>query len=203
MPVVHWRRLLLLVVVLLLGACARAPLRAPDDTLLAVQAGRVSALAAADAWRFTGRIAVSGEGEGGSGRIEWQQRGEAYVIELSAPVSRQSWRLSGDANGARLEGHGHGVLEDRDAEALLRRAAGWSMPLEPLRAWVRGARAGGDAELVFGAEGLPAVLQQAGWRIEYRSWTESAGVPMPQRVFAESGQRRVRLVVDRWETPGG
>lgn len=192
-----------LLVALLLGACARVPLRGPDAGLLAAQAGRESVLAAADHWRFTGRIAVSGEGEGGSGRIDWQQRGESYVIELSAPVSRQSWRLSGDASGARLEGHAHGVLEDRDPEALLRHAAGWSMPLEPLRAWVRGARAGGPSDVAFGAEGLPALLQQAGWRIEYRTWTEVQGLPLPQRVFAESGARRVRLVVDRWEASGG
>ncbi len=194
---------LVLLVALLMTACARAPLRGPDAQLLAAQTDREATLAEADHWRFTGRIAVSGEGEGGNGRIVWEQRGEAYTIELSAPVSRQSWRLSGDPSGARLEGHAHGLLEDQDPEALLLRAAGWSMPLEPLRAWVRGARAGGPAELAFGAEGLPALLQQGGWRIEYRSWTDLQGLPMPARVFAETGQRRVRLIVDRWEATGG
>ncbi|SDD88499.1 lipoprotein insertase outer membrane protein LolB [Aquimonas voraii] len=184
---------------LLLVGCARAPLRGPDAELLAAQAGREAALARIDHWRLTGRLAVSGEGEGGSGRIDWEQRGEAYTIELSAPVSRQSWRLSGDASGARLEGHGQGPLEDRDPEALLRRAAGWSMPLEPLQAWVRGARTRGRAEIAFGPDGLPALLQQGGWRIDYRNWGEFDGLSLPVRVFAESGERRVRLVVDRWE----
>jgi outer membrane lipoprotein LolB len=185
--------------VALLAGCARAPLRGPDAELLAAQSGRESALAQIEHWRLTGRLAVSGQGEGGSGRIDWEQRGEAYTIELSAPVSRQSWRLSGDASGARLEGHGQGPIEDRDPEALLHRAAGWSMPLEQLRAWVRGARTRGQADIAFGAEGLPALLQQADWRIEYRNWGEVDGLPLPVRVFAESGERRVRLVVDRWE----
>ena len=185
--------------VALLAGCARAPLRGPDAELLAAQSGRESALAQIEHWRLTGRLAVSGQGEGGSGRIDWEQRGEAYTIELSAPVSRQSWRLSGDASGARLEGHGQGPIEDRDPEALLHRAAGWSMPLEQLRAWVRGARTRGQADIAFGAEGLPALLQQADWRIEYRNWGEVDGLPLPLRVFAESGERRVRLVVDRWE----
>lgn len=193
----------LALLLLLLAGCARAPLRGPDAELLAAQSGREAALARIDHWRLSGRLAVSGEGEGGSGRIDWEQRGEAYTIELSAPVSRQSWRLSGDASGARLEGHGHGPLEDRDAEALLRRAAGWSMPLARLQAWVRGARTRGRAEIAFGPEGLPALLQQAGWRIEYRNWGEVEGLSLPVRVFAESGQRRVRLVIDRWELGDG
>ncbi len=192
----------LLALVVLLAGCARAPTRGPDAALLAAQAGREAALANQPLWRLSGRIAVSGEGEGGSGRIDWEQRGDSYAIELSAPVTRRSWRLSGDASGARLEGHEQGVLEDRDAEALLLRASGWSMPLDLLRAWVRGARAGGPSELQFGPQGLPAILLQGGWSIEYRSWTEVDGVPLPARVFAESGSRRVRLVVDRWETSG-
>jgi outer membrane lipoprotein LolB len=195
-----WRPLAVLVLLLvMLSGCARTPLRGPDAELLAAQAGREAALAPIDHWRLTGRLAVSGEGEGGSGRIDWEQRGEAYTIELSAPVSRQSWRLSGDASGARLEGHGQVPLEDRDPEALLHRAAGWSMPLEQLRAWVRGARTRGQADIAFGEQGLPALLQQAGWRIEYRNWGEFDGLALPVRVFAESGERRVRLVVDRWE----
>lgn len=194
---------LLLLLALCVAGCARTPLRGPDAELLAAQAGREAALAEFDHWRLSGRIAVSGEGEGGSGRIDWVQRGDTYSIELSAPVSRQSWRLTGDSSGARLEGHAHGVLEDRDAEALLYRAAGWSMPLEPLRAWVRGGRAGGRAELAFGPDGLPARLQQGDWHIEYRSWGRFDGLSLPVRVFADSGQRRVRLVVDRWERPDG
>jgi outer membrane lipoprotein LolB len=189
----------LVLLLVMLAGCARTPLRGPDAELLAAQAGREAALAPIDHWRLTGRLAVSGEGEGGSGRIDWEQRGQAYTIELSAPVSRQSWRLSGDASGARLEGHGQVPLEDRDPEALLHRAAGWSMPLEQLRAWVRGARTRGQASIAFGEQGLPALLQQAGWRIEYRDWGEVNGLPLPVRVFAESGERRVRLVVDRWE----
>ncbi|MFN7782196.1 MAG: lipoprotein insertase outer membrane protein LolB [Lysobacterales bacterium] len=190
---------MLVLLLVMLSGCARTPLRGPDAELLAAQAGREAALAPIDHWRLTGRLAVSGEGEGGSGRIDWEQRGEAYTIELSAPVSRQSWRLSGDASGARLEGHGQVPLEDRDPEALLHRAAGWSMPLEQLRAWVRGARTRGQADIAFGEQGLPALLQQAGWRIEYRNWGEFDGLALPVRVFAESGERRVRLVVDRWE----
>lgn len=192
------RWLLLCGLLVLLGGCATAPLRGPDATLLAAQAEREAELSARDHWRLTGRVAVSGEGDGGSGRIDWLQRGDVYTIELSAPVSRQSWRLSVDETGVRLEGLEQGPLLGGDAERLLHEATGWHLPLQLLRAWVRGARAQGPAELHFNEAGLPARLSQHGWEIDYRSWDDSASPALPVRIFAESEGRRVRLVVDRW-----
>lgn len=192
-------RLLLCGLLVLLGGCATAPLRGPDAALLAAQAEREAELSVRDHWRLTGRVAVSGEGDGGSGRIDWLQRGDVYIIELSAPVSRQSWRLSVDAAGARLEGLEQGPLLGSDAERLLHEATGWHLPLQLLRAWVRGARAQGPAELHFNEAGLPARLSQHGWEIDYRSWDDSASPALPVRIFAESEGRRVRLVVDRWQ----
>ena len=40
-----------------------------------------------------GRIAISDGDDGGSGRFEWQQRGQAYTLRFVAPVSGRSWRL--------------------------------------------------------------------------------------------------------------
>ena len=49
-------------------------------------------------WSFEGRVAISNAGKGGNGRIDWQQEDARYVVALSAPVTRQSWRLSGDTH---------------------------------------------------------------------------------------------------------
>ena len=99
-----------------------------EAAAMAAQQAREQRLQALPMLAFSGRVALSNGRSGGSGRIEWQLSGDRYEVTLSAPVSRQSWRLSGDSSGARLEGHGHGVLEDRDAEALLRRAANTRPP---------------------------------------------------------------------------
>jgi outer membrane lipoprotein LolB len=173
-------------------------MREADDGLLAAQAGREAALAAQPQWRMSGRFAVSGEGEG-----DWQQHADGYVIEISAPVTRRSLRLSVDLQGARLEGLEQGPMHGVDAQALLYEATGWTLPLQPLMAWARGARARGPAQLEFGSDGLPARLQQQGWQVEYRSWDSRHSPALPIRVFASSGERRVRLAVDRWELSGG
>lgn len=198
------RWLVLLVLVVLAAACTRAPVRLDADAarMEGLQA-REDVLATQRDWSLVGRIAVSDGRDGGSGRIEWQQRGDAFEIRLSAPVSRQSWRLSGAPGHARLDGVEGGPLEGRDAQALLYEATGWLIPLADMARWVRGGRGEGFATVSFDPEGLPALVQQSGWVVEYRDWLAPAadGLALPRRVFAEQGEARVRLQVDRWDVP--
>lgn len=185
---------------LLVAGCATAPSRQPaDSALLAGQAAREQALAAQPDWSLSGRIAVSAEGDGGSGRIEWLQRGEEFEIRLAAPVTRRSWTLTRRDGVVRLDGLDDGPRVGTDPQVLLYEATGWLIPFHALGAWVRGARAGDDAQIEFTPEGLPAVLREQGWAVEYRQWDASAP-PRPLRVFAEGQQgASVRLVVQTWD----
>ena len=205
------QRVLLLVATLLLGACAgRAPREAlpPLDAVPAVhQAQRERALAAHPDWSLQGRVALSNGRDGGSGRIDWQQQGDRYTVALSAPITRQSWRLSGDAGGALLEGLEGGPREGADPARLLREATRWEIPVTALADWVRGlpapAAAHGPASIAYGADGRVAASEQDGWRIGYGAWTAVDGMELPARLDARRGDASVRLVVDAWIFGGG
>lgn len=156
-------------------------------------------------WSFTGRAAISRGDKGGSGRIEWEQRDlHRYSIALSAPVTRQSWRLIGDlhSEAGRLEGLEGGPRDGEFAEELLLQATGWEVPLQQLGSWVRGAPAAEyPVESVeYDGQGRPALLRQAGWTVRYTAWRPGpAGQPdLPARIEAESGDARVKLQIDDW-----
>jgi outer membrane lipoprotein LolB len=176
----------------------------------AAQAEREQQLREQKDWALSGRIAVSSQGRGGSGRIEWQQSGPRYQVSLSAPITRQSWRLSGDAHGALLEGLEGGPRRGTDARTLLLRETGWDIPVVALAEWVRGARAQalGPARIEYRADGLPWLIEQGGWRIEYE-WPDQAGSagpaapPLPERLEARAlgHDATVKLIVDEWGTP--
>ncbi len=190
---------------LALAGCAVAPMRAPlppaeRAAALEAQAVRETWLAAHPDWRLEGRVALSNGSRGGSGRLEWRQRDGRYAVELSAPVTRQGWRLSGDADGALLEGLDGGPRSGPDASLLLREATGWEIPVAALAGWVRGARAGdAPAELDFSADGRLLQLRQAGWTLDYAGWQpQASGIELPMRVTATRDAARVRLVVDAW-----
>lgn len=194
----------------LLAGCAASPVRAPapalaGDALDARLRERDAWLARTEAWGFAGKAGISRAGKGGSGRIEWDQRaGGSYDVALSAPITRQSWRLSGDlaTGAARIDGLSGGAREGRDAEALLESATGWRVPLRLLGAWVRGALAPGvpAPAIDYDAEGRPVRFEQAGWTVRYLGWRPGPpGAPdLPVRIDAESGDARVRLVIDDW-----
>jgi len=205
------RRLALPLFLLLLSGCAGAPVLEPlppaqRAEAVARQEARERQLAGLDAWSLTGRVALSNHGRGGSGAIAWTQAGDHYTVSLSAPITRQSWRLVGEPGGVvRLEGLDGGTRIGTDAANLLRTATGWEIPVAALADWVRGARHrdGGTAELAFTADGRLARLQQDGWTLDFDRWAAAPGqlVELPGRVTAERGDARVRLVVDAWQ-PG-
>ena len=188
------------VLVLVLGACAAPRLR-PDATLLAVQEQRERMLAAQPAWSLSGRLAISGPQDGGSGSLEWSQDGDGFRFSVNAPVTGKTWTLTGNDGHVELAGLRAGTIVGKDAATLLERELGWKIPVSQLAAWVRAMRAPGKSDLVFRADGLPAELAQDGWRIEYRDYMLDRQPVLPRRIFASKGEYTVRLVVQDWHSP--
>lgn len=192
----------------LLAGCVAHPAREALPPITGApgmhQSQREAVLAKQVQWSLQGRIALSNGRDGGSGRIDWWQDGAGYQVSLSAPVTRQSWRLSGDGRVARLEGLEGGTREGVDPGALLREATRWEIPVTALSSWVRGARAGhdhGPAVAQYGADGRLTRIDQGGWTIEYDSWQPGeAGVELPNRLNARRGEASVRLIIDDWSS---
>ncbi|HET6431058.1 lipoprotein insertase outer membrane protein LolB [Dyella sp.] len=201
----RFRKLALCLGLAALSGCVSLPPRgktvATDAGLVAAQAAREEALRQVHDWRLDGRLGISNASDSrgnGSGSLSWQQRGDSYVFTVNGGFG-YDYRLSGDSRGAVLEGVGKQPIRGADAEALMRKAAGWSVPLASLRAWVLGLRAtGAPAQITFGTDRLPAVLEQDGWRVEYRAWDNTRQPALPTKVFASKPPYKVRLSVSDW-----
>lgn len=195
-------RFLAVALPLLLAACVPQAVRIKGDAgLLNDQLAREQALAHADHWTLQGRLGVSDGKTGGSGSFSWTQNGEHYEFVLRGPaISGMNFRLSGGPEGALLEGVDGGPLRGPDAEVLMHKALGWEVPLRDLRAWVLGLRAdSGPAELSFGADRLPALLEQDGWVVDYHEWDAVHQPPLPKKVYAERPPYKVRLSIESWQ----
>lgn len=184
---------LVLVVAALLSACAIKP-RSGDVGWRPVAD---TAPDHVDTFRLAGRLAVSDGKDGGSAGFLWSQRGDAYEFELRQPVSQRTWRLTGDARGAVLEGGDDGPRRGESAEMLLSEMLGWQVPFGALGDWVRGLP--GDSAVVAStrdARGRLELIEQAGWRVEFRAWLDD-GV-WPTRLTARRGPYSVRLSIQDW-----
>lgn len=150
-------------------------------------------------WQFEGRLVISDGQENGSGHISWKQNGEVFSIGLRAPVSGQSWRLSGDENHSQLEGVKPTPVTGDSAEELLRNEVGWNLPLGPLKSWLQGRTDNSETAVVVDKAGWPLSIDEAGWRIEFRDWHRNLTPPMPKRIIANNGNFQVRLAIQRWK----
>ena len=187
-----------LLLILALAGCA-APRIKPDADLLARQSTREHALAQQRTWQLSGRLGVSNGHDGGSGSLQWRQDGDAFRFSVHAPVTGKTWVLSGDAHHAVLEGLREQAVEGADAAQLLERELGWHVPVAELIYWARAARAPGDAHIEFRSDGLPATIEQDGWKIEYPDYDNAHDPPLPRKIFASRGDYRVRLSVSQWQ----
>ncbi len=193
----------LLVIALVLPACAPRAIRpaAAPNLVRAEQmlSERESLLFERDRFDLAGRIAISDGKDGGSGRFDWQQRGAAYSLRFTAPVTARSWRLEAQPGQALLIESNGAVRVANSAEQLLQRELRWHLPSDSLRYWVLGMRAPGAAsDLTFDAEGRLAQLRQSGWEIRYIEFDDAHSPPLPRKLFARSGEHQVRISVRKW-----
>jgi outer membrane lipoprotein LolB len=167
---------------------------------------REAAVWNANVWSLAGRIAVSNGRDGGSGRIEWSEDDEFFSVVFSAPITRQSWRLSMDETGATLTGLKGGPRTGNDPTALVREATGWEIPIDAMTAWVRGVPASEatPAATQYDALGRLSHLEEDGWVIDY-GWPDAptTNPVMPSRIEAVRGTAKVRQVVDAWTLGAG
>lgn len=181
-----------------LAACA--PVRVQESAQTnAAQTAREAKLASNTHWTITAHIGVSDGQDGGSGELVWKQDGDHYDFTVHAPVTGKTWKLSGDASHATLEGVDPQPDNGSNPERLLKDRLGWDVPLSKLGAWARGLRAPGSvAQLQFDAENRPAVIEQDGWKVEYRDWYIDRNPPLPKKLFASRGSAHVRMSIENW-----
>lgn len=181
-----------------LVACAPVRVKESAETNTA-QAAREAKLASITTWMLTAHIGVSDGKDGGSGELVWKQNGDNFDFTVHAPVTGKTWKLSGDASRATLEGVDPQPDTDTSPEHLLKQRLGWDVPLAQLSDWVRGLRAKGSASnTIYDAQNLPAVIEQDGWKVEYRDWFTDRTPPLPKKVFATRGNSRVRVSIEDW-----
>lgn len=160
---------------------------------------RRAALAEVTEWEFRGRVGVRVAGDGFNGRLRWWQRNDIFLGSVSGPFGAGTVRIQGDGNEIAITDEEGAVTEMEDAEQVLRRRYGWTIPVKSLRYWALGIP---DPDLPavteVGEDGLLERLEQGQWEVAIDAYTQSGGQPMPRRMTATHGDTRVRIVIDTW-----
>lgn len=171
-----------------------------------------------------GKLGVADARDSFSARFLWQQRDDAFVIDLWGPLGQGRVGLTGrDGSIALREGDGT-IIDSGTPDEVMRRHLGWSLPMEVLPAWVRGGPAPGHrvSGRVVDDDGRLTGFRQLGWTVTLERFraveggtvpvsagagpTASAATPaavpvtmLPHRITASRGDYRVRLAVSDWQ----
>jgi outer membrane lipoprotein LolB len=198
-------RWLVLSTLLLLCACAHQPRRvvSSSEAMAALDANE-QRIQSQSSFHLRGKIAIRSGADGGNGRFDWQQNATRLDFTLSAPLSNQTWKLSGQAGAFELVDSRKGVQRDGDAYALVERVSGWRIPIAQLQFWVRGARSpqflaqtpgqtqGAPSTVSFTRDGKLGSISQDGWLIEYQEFDRNG---RPSKLKASSGDAWVKVKI--------
>lgn len=199
---------LIVIVLLVLAACATQPSRPPVADSSAAWQRRLQRLTGIDTWELRGRLAVRTDEQGGNASFSWVRRGDGSRLTLAAPFGAGSVRVTYDADRAVLTDRSGEVHHGESVQELLGRATGWWLPLQGLEHWVLGLPAPGvPARRELDAWGRLAMLEQEGWHIEFIEYVEQNGYELPRRIFIRRGgdafgdSLEARFVIERWSVP--
>jgi outer membrane lipoprotein LolB len=193
---------LLLLAMTLLSACAsRAPQPETRDSEQ-LHEQRMARLLGWQGWSLTGRLGVNRGDEGGSGRLDWTVREDTSRLAFRGTLGQGAWRLDVTPDLARLELKDGTVREAPSVEGLVLDQTGWNAPVTALGWWVRGlvwpdGPAPTDRQL--NEDGTLAILEQAGWRIDWTRYTENdESLLLPSRLQLTRADVSIKLAISRW-----
>ncbi|MEX2474077.1 lipoprotein insertase outer membrane protein LolB [Marinobacter sp.] len=199
--------LLVLAASLLLGACTSIQLEPLPEGLTDQPPGdwteRSEQLKTFDTWELSGKLAVKQPSDSGTAIINhWIQERGGYDLELSSSfLGMGRTRLEGVPGFISLTLPDGETYRSGDPEALIKAATGWQLPIDSLVWWIRGLPGPeGDFRLLFDNSDQLAMIRQQGWEIRYDRWRSFIdGYPqLPARITAIKDDKRVRMVVTRW-----
>lgn len=194
------RHLLFLSIILFIAGCA-SPIPAPPADPEATWQSRQQDLSKVNDWRLNGRLAITRGSEAWHLKLNWRQKPEGYEIFLSGPFGA-GVKLVGNPDSVVLHDAEHHAYTAREPEWLLYTHTGVLMPVTGLRYWILGIPDPGKNhtnQTRLDAYGRLAELQQRDWTVRFRDYVAVKQYQLPERLFIQSEDIEVRLVVDDWQ----
>lgn len=154
-----------------------------------------------DQWQIQGRTVITQDKEGWNAGLRWQENRGVYQIKLQGPFAQGGVTIDGNDEQAILTMADGEQVTSSSPEALILETLGVQLPVSALRDWVRGMpyQSKGYEEIRFDQDGRLIYLVQQGWEIEYLRYIPFKHHSMPEKIFINHADIRLRLVISDWD----
>lgn len=131
---------------------------------------------------------------------DWQQFGNRNSrIRISSSLDIYSaviWRRPGTVT---LQKNREQIYRAKTATQLMQKNLGWSLPINNLSYWIKGAAAPGRSREHADAFGHLLTLWQQGWVINYGAYETVSGIDLPKVIYMSRPGFEAKIVVNTWQ----
>ncbi len=169
------------------------------DNLIPVSVNKVQQ---ASAWEMQGKLAVRTSQDRFSTNIYWLHSPHRDELTLTTVLGTTLLSLSSQDGLVTLSVDGE-TYQDTNAQRLLTRVSGWSIPIDSLPLWLTGQLTAGDKLISSDSQQRPSKLvnsqQLPPWQVEFKSWQKQSGADVPRLLNLTRGDLRLKLQLNKWQ----
>jgi len=195
------KKLIFLAVALITTACTTTPTHPPVADPDKKWEQRKSELSAINDWFLTGRVAIINGHESWHLNMRWQRHGDKYILDLSGPFGAGHAQLTGTDEGVVLVDADKNYFFAESPDRLLYETTSLRMPVKSLLYWMRGIPnwSVNSEKKKLDEFGRLALLQQDGWRVQFKRYSNVETHELPQKIFIDGFDLKVKIFVDEWD----
>lgn len=189
-----FRQIIILLLLAILAGCAVKP----NTEISTVTAN----LTLPRQWTIEGRIAFKTPEDKFSASMQWQQNQEDYQLRLSKLIGGTLLLLESQNDSVVLEFDGK-TYQDYNAERLLWRVTGWTLPVADFKYWIAGTlnpqSPPPSALKQDETSRLWAFTSADNWQVQYKNYKVFSGRAMPHNLTIKKDGIELKLRVSDWQ----
>lgn len=186
-------------ILLFLAGCQNLP---PVDSLRPITINNANQ---AKAWELQGKLAIKTPNDKLSANLYWRHTEELDKLTLTTMLGTTVLTLEATPSSAHLNFDGKD-FRDNNAQALLERVSGWSLPIADLPLWITGQVTAQDHIISFDNNGKAKQIQNIQnprpWLVTFLSWHTQSGAEVPNQLRLERGELQLKLQINQWQALG-
>ncbi len=187
--------------ILLLAGCASvpgtAPVGPPNEAAWQARRARLGMLMD---WELQGRVGIVNGKDGGSGSMDWKQRGGVMDFSFRGPFGAGSLEVRGDSSALWVRSSRGDNFVSTEPEQDFAERLHVPLPVLSMRYWLLGLPDPGTPfTKTVDARGHLVTLSQRDWRVDYQDYASFDGYELPTRLLIQRDQVRIKVVINQWQ----
>ncbi|WP_367606928.1 lipoprotein insertase outer membrane protein LolB [Legionella sp. W05-934-2] len=183
-----------------LTACAppRPAAEPPENKPMPVEE-RQAKTRVVSSWELNGAMAVKSPKKSFTATVNWLQRGGGqYQIRMLGPLGSGALVINKSGSAVTIQ-DGPKKFSSNSADKLFLQQTGVALPVSNLFYWVRGLAAPGAVDSTKrDAYNHLTMLKQAGYSIQYLSFTSVNGTDLPSKIQLTGRGLSIKFIIKHW-----